>query len=121
MKGYSEKIKEKFTYVLKEDNDRNLDQNEEKNQFLNLQERIGKIILKLETLNSSSRLNIQWLIEDPDKYLNSAKDDGTTKTIEEPDKLCQIMEDKRGDVMKIGEEWDMLMEQLKALQQSFNE
>ena len=35
--------------------------------------------------------------------------------------MCQIMEDKKGDVMKIGEEWDMLMEKLKALQQSFNE
>ena len=28
---------------------------------------------------------------------------------------------QKGDVMKIGEEWDMLMEQLKALQQIFNE
>ena len=31
------------------------------------------------------------------------------------------MEDKKGDVMKIGEEWDIFMKQLKALQQSFNE
>ena len=28
---------------------------------------------------------------------------------------------QKGDVIKSGEEWDMLMEQLKALQQSFNE
>ena len=28
---------------------------------------------------------------------------------------------QKGDVTNIGEEWDMLMEQLKALQQSFNE
>ena len=31
------------------------------------------------------------------------------------------MEGKKGDVMKIGEEWYMLMEQLKALEHSFNE
>ena len=30
------------------------------------------------------------------------------------------MEDKRGDVMEIGDERAMLMEQLKELQQSFN-
>ena len=28
---------------------------------------------------------------------------------------------QKGDVMKIDDEWDMLMEKLKALQQSFNE
>ena len=52
--------------------------------------------------------------------MNSAKDNGTTETIEKIDKLCQIMQDKTFDVTKIGEELDMLMEQLKALQQSFN-
>ena len=45
---------------------------------------------------------------------------GTTEGIVELYKLCQIMEDKKGDVMKIGEEWDMLMEQLEALKHSFN-
>ena len=32
-----------------------------------------------------------------------------------------MMEDKKGDVIKIGEVWDMIMEQLKALQNIFNE
>ena len=80
-----------------------------------------KIILNLATLKISAHLNIQWLREDHDKELNSAKDKGTTETIEELDKLCQMTEDKEGDVTKIGDEWDMLMEQLKALQQIFNE
>ena len=121
LKGHAAKLKEKFTYALKEDNDGNLDQKEENNQLLNLQERMGKIILKLAILKISVRFNIQWLREEHDKELNAAKENGTTETIEELDKLCNIMEDKKGDVMKIGEEWDMLMEQLKALQQSFNE
>ena len=33
----------------------------------------------------------------------------------------QSIEDKRGDVMDIGEDWDMLIEQLKTLQQRINE
>ena len=41
MKGYVENLKEILTYELKEANDGNLDQKEEKNQLLNLQERIG--------------------------------------------------------------------------------
>ena len=72
-----------------------------------------KIILRLATLKISAHLNIQWLREDHDKELNSAKDKGTTETIEELDKLCQIMEDKKGDVMKISEEWDMLMKNVR--------
>ena len=82
---------------------------------------MGEIVLKLATLKILAHLNIQWLREDHNKELNAAKYNGTTETIEELYKLCQIMEDKKGDVMKIGEEWDMLMEKLKALQQSFNE
>ena len=38
LKGHAEKLKENFTYALKEDNDGNMDQKEEKNQLLNLQE-----------------------------------------------------------------------------------
>ena len=82
---------------------------------------MGKIILKLATLNISVRFNIQWMGEEHYIKLNAAKENVTTETIEELDKLCQIMEDKKGDVMKIGEEWYMLMEQHKELQQSFNE
>ena len=33
----------------------------------------------------------------------------------------KILEEKIGDVIKIGEKWDMIMEQLKALQHSFIE
>ena len=60
------------------------------------------------------------LREEHNKALNSAKDNGTTETIKELEHLRQILEDKIGDVMEIGDELDMLMEQLKALKQSFN-
>ena len=55
-KGHAAKSKEKFTYSLKEANDGNLDQKEDKNQ---LHERMGEIILKLATLNILVCLNIQ--------------------------------------------------------------
>ena len=58
LKGHAEKLKEYFTYELKEANDGNLDQKEEKNQLLNFQERMVKIILKPATLNISVSLNI---------------------------------------------------------------
>ena len=58
LKVHAEKSKEKFTYALKEANDGNLDQKEEKNQLLDFQERMGKIILKLATLKISVCLNI---------------------------------------------------------------
>ena len=52
---------------------------------------------------------MQRLREDHDEARNSAKENGTTETIEELDKLRQTLEDKIGDVMDIGEEQDMLM------------
>ena len=61
LKGHAEKMKVKFTYEMKESHDGNLDQKEKKNQMRNLQERMGKIILKIATLNISVRLNIQRL------------------------------------------------------------
>ena len=61
------------------------------------------------------------LREDHYEELNAAKDNGKTETIEEFNKLRQTLEDKKVNVMKFGEEWDMLMVQLQALQQSFNE
>ena len=82
LKGYAENLKETFTYILKEDNDGNLDQKEENNQLLNLQERMGKIIIKLSTLKISVPLNIQLLREKHNKYLNAAKENGTIETIE---------------------------------------
>ena len=45
LKGHAEKLKGKFTYALKEANNKNLYQKEGKNKLLNLQERMGKIIL----------------------------------------------------------------------------
>ena len=74
LKGHAENLKEKFTYSLKEANDGNLDQKENKNQ---LHERMGEIIQKLATLNILVRLNIQWLREEHGKDLNAAKDNGT--------------------------------------------
>ena len=94
-KVHAAKLKGKFTNALKGDNDGNMDQKEEKNQFLYLQEHIGIIILKLPTLKISVGLSIQWLREEHDEELNATKDNGLTETIEEHDKLCQIMEDKK--------------------------
>ena len=54
LKGNTEKLKKRFTYALKEANDGNMDHKEEKNQFLHLQERMGKIILKLAILKISN-------------------------------------------------------------------
>ena len=53
-KGVAAKLKGNFTYLLKEANDGNLDHKEEKNQLLNFQERMGKIILKLAILKISN-------------------------------------------------------------------
>ena len=81
---------------------------------------MGKIILKLATLKISVCLNIQWLREEHNKELKDAKDNGTTETIEKLTSCVRFWKKKRW-CYKIGDEWDMLMEQLKALQQSFNE
>ena len=69
----------------------------------------------------SDHLNMHQLIEEHDKVLNAAKEKGTTETIEELEKLHQNMEDKKGDVMEIGEVEDILMEKLKSLLHNFNE
>ena len=71
--------------------------------MINLIEQMGKKILKLSTLKSSFLLNIQQLREEQDKVLNSDKDNGKTETVEELDKLRQILEDRKCDVIKIGE------------------
>ena len=59
LKGHAANLKEIFTYAPKEANNLNLDNKEEKNQLINFQERMGKIILKLAILKISIRLNIQ--------------------------------------------------------------
>ena len=64
---------------------------------------MGKTILELSALNSYTCFNMHWMREEHKKALNAAKENGTTETIEELDKLRQIMEDKKSDVMKIGE------------------
>ena len=91
LKVHAEKFKSNYTYEIKEADDGNLDQKEEKNQLLNFQERMGKIILKLATLKISFRLNIQWMREEQYENLNSSMDNGTTETIKEIDKLYHIL------------------------------
>ena len=82
LKGHAAKLKQNFTYALKDANDGNMDQKEEKNQLINFQEQMIKIILKLATLKIPVSLNIRWLREEHDRELNAAKDNGTTETIE---------------------------------------
>ena len=53
--------------------------------------------------------------------MNAVKDNSTTEAIEKLDKLCQVLEHKKGHAMEIGEYQDTPMEQLEALQQNFNE
>ena len=52
-------------------------------------------MLKLAILKISIRLNIQGLREEHDKELNYAKDNGTTENIEDLNKFCHILEDKK--------------------------
>ena len=60
-------------------------------------------------------MNIQSLIEEHYEALNAAKDNNTTQTVGEVDKLLQNLEEKEVDVMEICEYQDMLMEKLKSL------
>ena len=64
----------------------------------------GEKSYKPATLKSSASFNIQWLREEHDGALNSSKGNGTTENIEELDKLRQILEDKKGDDIGIGED-----------------
>ena len=81
MKVHVENLKEKLNYALKEANYAKLSQKEEKDQVLDFQERMDKTILKLSTLKTSARLNMQRLIEEHDEALNAAKDNGTRENI----------------------------------------
>ena len=94
MKGNAEKSKEKLNYALKEDNYAKLDQKEEKDQVVDSQERMYKIILKLAFLKSSTRLNMKKLREKDDEVLNDANYIVTTEAIEELDKLNKTLEEK---------------------------
>ena len=109
-----------MNYSLKEDNDSKLSHKDEKYKVIDLKDHMEKKILKIATLKISARLNMHWLIEENDEALNASKENGTTKRIEELNKLHQILEDKEDETTEITEEQDMLREQLKALQQSFN-
>ena len=82
-----------MNYVLKEANDEKLDQKEWKDKVINLQKQMGKTTLKLGTLKISDSLNMKRLKEEHKESLNTAKKNGTRETIEEPDKLSQILED----------------------------
>ena len=64
---------------------------------------------KLANLKSFVLFNMQLLREEHDEALNAAKDNSTLEIIEQLDELRQTLEDKEGDVMKIGEDQDMLM------------
>ena len=101
MKGHEENLKEKFNYALKEANYVKLDQKEEKDKVLNAKERMGKTILEISTLKSSTRLNMQLLRYEHYKALNPAKDNVTTETIEELGNLRQILEDKNVILWKL--------------------
>ena len=62
--------------------------------MIDFQEHMDKKLLKISTLKISTRLNMQKLREEYNEALNSAKENGTTETIEELDKLSQTIEDK---------------------------
>ena len=72
---------------------------EEKKQVIDLQEQMRVESLKLATLKSSARLNMWQRIEDRYEALNSVKENGTTETSEELDKLHGIWEYKEVDVV----------------------
>ena len=65
--------------------------------MLNFQKRMGKTIIKLATLKSSTRLNLHQLREEHNEGLNAAEDYGATEFVEELDNLRQILEDKKVD------------------------
>ena len=87
-------MKEKCNYELNEANDAKLAQKQKRDQVLHLYTRMDKKILKLTTLKSFARLNMQRVIEEHSEALNVAKDNGTTETIGEIEKFCQTLEDK---------------------------
>ena len=64
MKGHAEKFNEKLNYALKEANYTKLVQKEEKDKVLDLKEKMEKTILKIATLKSYTRLNMQQLREE---------------------------------------------------------
>ena len=97
-------------YALKETNDAKLAHKLENNQVLDFKEHMVKTILKIATLNRTVRMNMQRLREEYDEVLNATKENETKENIEEHDKFRQILEDKKGYVMEIGEERDMLIE-----------
>ena len=84
----------KLSCKLQESNDLELTQKEEKEQMLYLQEQMDKLIIKLATLKSSTRLNMQQLRGEHYEALDASKHNGTKGTIEELDKLRQNIEDK---------------------------
>ena len=120
LKGHAENLKEKLNYTLKRDSYEN---QLRKRRIINcfICKNPWKKILKLETLKISFCLNVQRLQEEHYESMNASKKNCTTETIEELDKLHKIMEDKKYYIMETGQERDMLMEQLKALQKIFNE
>ena len=70
---------------------------------------MDKKILKITTLEIYACMNMQNLREEHDEVRNANKDNRTIETIEELEKLHQNLEDKKVNVMEIGEERDILM------------
>ena len=62
--------------------------------MIDFQEHMNKTIQKLSTLKRSTCFNTQQLREYQDEALNDAKENGTTKTIEELEKLSQTIQYK---------------------------
>ena len=96
-------------------------QKDENDQVLDLRERTDKKIIKIATLKSSTHLNMQQMREVHNEALNATKDNGTTETTKELDRLRQTLEAKKVDSTEIGKEKEMIMKKLKTLHQSFNE
>ena len=71
LKGHAEKLNKNLNYALKEANDAKLAQKEERDQVLDLQQRITKTILKQSTMKSFACLNIERLREEHDEALNA--------------------------------------------------
>ena len=71
-----------MNYLLKKANDAKLAHKEENDQWLDLKELMDKTILKLATLKSSTRLNMQQLREEHNEDMNATKENVTTENIQ---------------------------------------
>ena len=73
----------------------------------------GQIIVNLATLKISDHFSMHKLREEQYEVINAAKYNGTIDTFEELDRLRQILEEKRGDAMEIGDQRYMIKNNLR--------